>query len=189
MTRVTIKKAKQSIGFIGMLGVSFLMSWGAWASQTRILDASRWIFKNVGPTSLGLAPLTAVGIGVAIHWWVDRNPRADLVVLILKIITEVAPLLGLLGTMLGIYKLQAYSYSDVKDVHALVKGATRVISVLPNCLLSSVWGAALAIPAIVMKQLVLYKKARNPAFRTSDLVASAPGKFKKIASGGAQSDE
>lgn len=138
-----------------MVGITAaVMFYGLYLLQGRLASALLYWWHRVGPTSLGLLPLSVLLVGVVLYVLLSPGRRRPRVKRALEVVEHAAPLLGLLGTVLGIV---ASGTGHVKTVHEeqdLIKVAVNLLSALPVCLLSTAWGTLLALPAGVLRLLL-----------------------------------
>jgi hypothetical protein len=147
-------------GFIVLLGAAtffLLQSMGVIsAAIAGIVSITIYLYAISGivaygliPLTIGLAILVCAQIGHHAGWWYLKDSLHLLTKL--EIIENAAPILGLLGTMLGLW-----SALESLNVSKGLQAAIQYMSLgVGQALGSSVYGLILALIAFVMKQTYL----------------------------------
>lgn len=159
--REMTKRAATMIGVIAVGITAGVMFYGLYLLQGRLESALLYWWNRVGPTSLGLLPLSILLVGVVLYVLLSPGRRRPRVKRALEVIEHAAPLLGLLGTVLGIVSSGTSHVKGVHEEQDLIKVAVNLLSALPVCLLSTAWGTLLALPAGVLRLLLFSEDRRD----------------------------
>lgn len=153
-----------------------------WQRYEDVLRSASYWYEQVGPVTFGLAPLTALllGIGVFQLLYPDwREQHAKTIKVCWEVILYAAPLLGMLGTVTGF----SDALSGLKTeggIEGIINSMEALMGGLSEVLRSTAWGIVLALPAGVALHLQFPEQSQETASNEKDLNLS-PNELRLIA--------
>lgn len=143
--------------YAGVCITPFIL-WSLFSIWTPIFAVWEYWYLRVGVVLYGLFSLALLLSICTIALMVQPSMRhSGWLKRSLQIVMQVAPLLGLLGTVLGVAKGAAQFRIDA-GVEKLLEIVGMLVSGLSEALLSTAWGASLSIFALILHLLFIWEE-------------------------------
>lgn len=122
-----------------------------------------WLWhERVGVAMFGLLPLTVFFLFIVGHvLFAPEARRAPWVSISLNVVSMAAPLLGMLGTVLGM-SAGTSQFTLEQGVEHLLTVVTGLMQSLSVVLLSTAWGILLALPSLLMQAVLFPERHDEP---------------------------
>jgi hypothetical protein len=153
-----------------IMGVGVLF-YGLYRIQGQVIGALQYWWEKVGVVMAGLLPLTAFLVGLVLYILFSGNRRAPWVHTGLSVVAQAAPMLGFLGTVLGVSE-GAAKFTMAHGVEALLDVVTQLMQGVSVALLSTAWGTVLALPALVLIEVLFPRAAEEDQRAEADDVVT-----------------